>query len=391
MTQDLVILGSTGSIGTQALDVCDKLGIRVSALTASKNSGKLEEQIRKYHPHKAALLSEDAAADLRVRIADTDTAVLSGTDGICECARSRSADTVLNAIVGIAGLLPTLEAIDASKTIALANKETLVAGGELVMRKAAENGVKIYPVDSEHSAIFQSMHGNEDRKYLKKIILTASGGPFFGKTREELENVRLKDALVNPNWSMGDKITIDSATMMNKGLEVIEACRLFDVTPDMIDVVVHRQSILHSAVVFADNAVIAQMGVPDMRIPIQFALTYPERFESPVNELDLTSLASLTFEKPDTDTFDCLAVCIEAAKRGGLYPAAANSGNEQANYLFRQGRIGFLEIGQLAAAAMEAAGDKKEYSLSDILMTDRLSRDLVSSMVPKGGSYYIFS
>ncbi len=377
MTEKLIILGSTGSIGTQALEVARKHRIQITALAANSSVDLLERQIREFKPRVAALLSEEAAAELKARVSDTDTIVLSGIGGVCECAREQSADTVLNSIVGMAGLLPTLDAIEEGKDIALANKETLVAGGRLVMRAAAEKGVNIYPVDSEHSAIFQCLQGAPEDRALKRIILTASGGPFFGKTRPELIGVTADQALKHPNWDMGAKITIDSATMMNKGLEIIEACWLFGVPEDKIKVVVHRESIIHSAVEFDDNAVIAQLGLPDMKIPIQYALTYPNRYPSPTGEVDLAKLGTMTFAEPDYDTFDCLAVCREAIRRGGLYPAAANSANEQANSLFRQGRIGFLEIGELVGEAMEACENVEDYTLSDVLRTDRLAREFV--------------
>lgn len=377
MTENLCILGSTGSIGTQALEVAKKHNIKVSALTANNSVDTMERQIRQFRPAVAAMISESAASDLRARVADTETRVLSGIAGVCECARLAQTDTVLNSIVGIAGLLPTLDAIDEGKTIALANKETLVAGGKLVMSAAREKGVKIYPVDSEHSAIFQCLEGAPEHRALKRIILTASGGPFFGRTRAELESVTVEQALKHPNWDMGAKITIDSATMMNKGLEIIEACWLFGVPEDKIKVVVHRESIIHSAVEFDDNAIIAQLGLPDMKIPIQYALTYPNRYYSLTGEVDLAALGSLSFAEPDYETFDCLAVCREAIRRGGLCPAAANSANEQANSLFRQGRIGFLEIGELVAEAMEATENISDYTLSDVLLTDRLARELV--------------
>lgn len=381
MTDRLSILGSTGSIGTQALDVVRKHGIEVVALTANKNAELLEAQAREFSPKMVALLDEDAAADLRVRLADTDVKVLSGLSGICECARAEASDTVLNSIVGMAGLLPTLDAIDEKKNIALANKETLVAGGQLVMNSAREKGVSIYPVDSEHSAIFQCLKGAPRDRALKKILLTASGGPFFGKTREELQNVTAEQALKHPNWDMGAKITIDSATMMNKGLEIIEACWLFGVTEDKIKVVVHRESIIHSAVEFDDNAIIAQLGLPDMRIPIQYALTYPNRYESPTGEVDLAALSTLHFADPDYETFDCLSICREAIRRGGLYPCAANSANEQANALFRKGKIGFLEIGELVGEAMEECENIQNYTLSDVMAADRIARELVMSKV----------
>lgn len=379
MTESLSLLGSTGSVGTQTLAVCRARNLPVAALTANRNTDLLEQQIREFHPAKAALLDETAAADLKLRIADTDTWVLSGISGVCECAADTEADTVFNAIVGIAGLVPTLDAIHADKKIALANKESLVAGGQLVMNAAQQRGVPLLPVDSEHSAIWQCLQAapKQDRA-LKKILLTASGGPFFGKTRAELEHVTVQQALQHPNWSMGAKITIDSATLMNKGLEIIEACWLFGVREDQIEVLVHRESILHSAIQFEDNAVIGQLGVPDMAIPIQYALTYPERLPSPAAELDLTELASLHFAKPDMETFDCLAICREAIRRGGLYPTAANSANEQANSLFRAGRISFLEIGELVAEAMDACHSQETFTLSDVLAADREARETVN-------------
>ncbi len=379
MTETLSLLGSTGSVGTQTLAVCRARNLPVAALTANRNTDLLEQQIREFHPAKAALLDETAAADLKIRIADTDTRVLSGISGVCECAADTEADTVCNAIVGIAGLVPTLDAIHADKKIALANKESLVAGGQLVMDAVQQRGVPLLPVDSEHSAIWQCLQAAPKQgRALKKILLTASGGPFFGKTRAELEQVTVQQALQHPNWSMGAKITIDSATLMNKGLEIIEACWLFDVPEDKIEVLVHRESILHSAIQFEDNAVIGQLGVPDMAIPIQYALTYPERLPSPAAELDLTELATLHFAKPDMETFDCLAICREAIRRGGLYPAAANSANEQANSLFRAGRISFLEIGELVAEAMDACHSQETFTLSDILAVDREARETVN-------------
>lgn len=380
MTKALSILGSTGSIGTQSLDVARKRGYTVRALTAYSDAKRMEEQVREFHPKTVAMVSEDAAKDLKVRIADTDTKVLSGAAGVCACASETDADTVLNSVVGMAGLEPTLAAIGAHKKLALANKETLVAGGQLVMRAAKENGVPILPVDSEHSAIFQCLQGAPENKALKKIILTASGGPFFGKTREELANVTVRDALKHPNWEMGAKITVDSATMMNKGLELIEAVWLFSVAPDDVEIVVHRESIVHSAVEYDDNSVIAQMGLPDMRIPIQYALTYPERFESPVGKLSLSQIGKLTFFEPDYDTFRCINLCRTAINKGGLLPAAVNSANEEANAMFRRGEIGFLEIADRVERVLQCAPQKEIYTLEDILETDRFARDAVRSM-----------
>lgn len=380
MTKSLSILGSTGSIGTQSLDVARLRGYNVEALTAYSDVARMEAQIREFHPKTVAMVEEKAAADLKVRVADTNTKVLSGKDGVCACARADGADTVLNSVVGMAGLEPTLAAIDAKKKLALANKETLVAGGQLVMEAAKKNGVSILPVDSEHSAIFQALQGRPANAALKKIILTASGGPFFGKTKKELEKVTVADALKHPNWEMGAKITVDSATMMNKGLELIEAVWLFSVRPQDVQIVVHRESIVHSAVEYTDNSVIAQLGLPDMRIPIQYALTYPERFESPVGELSLSEIGKLTFFEPDYDTFQCINLCRTAINKGGLFPAAVNSANEQANAMFRRGEIGFLDIAARVAKVLETAPQKEHYTLEDVLETDRWARETVASL-----------
>ena len=371
MSKTVTVLGSTGSIGTQALEVIEMQGYEVKALTASVRVDEIEKQIRKFKPDYAAMVDEKAAQELKIRVADTDTKVLSGLQGVCECA-SLGADYVLNSIVGMAGLEPTLSAIDAGSEIALANKETLVAGGQLVMKRAKEKGVNILPVDSEHSAIFQSMQGCRDKNEIKKLILTASGGPFFGKKRDELANVTVKEALNHPNWSMGAKITIDSATMMNKGLELIEAVWLFSMDPKDIEIVVHRQSVVHSLVEYCDNSVIAQLGVPDMRIPIQYALTYPNRIPSPVSELSLTDYGTLTFDKPDYETFGLINICRKAINDGGLYPACANAANEEANLAFRQGSINFLQIEELVAQAVADAPKVEDYKLGDVLeMYDR--------------------
>ena len=375
------LLGSTGSIGTQSLDVCEMHGYDVKCLTANSRVDIMEEQVRKFKPDMVCMMSEAAAKELKSKISDTNTKVVCGMDGLIECATYDKADTVLNSVVGMVGLQPTLEAIKAKKTLALANKETLVAGGHLVTNLAKENGVQILPVDSEHSAIFQSMQGLPNKKAIKKIILTASGGPFFGKTLDELENVTAKDALKHPNWDMGAKITIDSATMMNKGLELIEAVWLFGVSPHDVKIVVHRESIVHSAVEYDDNSVIAQLGLPDMRIPIQYALTYPERYESPVGELDLASLGKLTFFEPDYDTFRCINICREAIDRGGLYPAAVNGANEQANLLFRNGKIGFLDIAKKVEAILPYVPKKDVYTLDDVLEIDRFAREFVMKSV----------
>ena len=375
----IAILGSTGSIGKQSLDVVRMRGFSVTALTANSNVQIIEEQAREFKPEYVALHDENAAKDLKIKLADTNVKVLSGLDGICECASLDKTDTVLNSVVGMVGLKPTVTAIEAKKEIALANKETLVAAGKLVTDKARENNVRILPVDSEHSAIFQSLGGCVSHSMIKRLILTASGGPFFGKKREELENVTVKDALNHPNWAMGAKITIDSATMMNKGLELIEAAWLFDMPADKIDIVVHRQSIIHSLVEYVDNSVIAQLGVPDMRIPIQYALTYPERYESPVKQLNLTDFGTLTFENADEETFSCIKYCKDALTRGGTATAIANSANEEANKLFREGKIRFLQIADLVGQALENIPVKDDYSLQDIFDTDAVAREFVKS------------
>ena len=377
MKKNLVILGSTGSIGTQTLRVVDKLGYRVTALTANRNIEVLENQIRKYRPRYAAVPDEKLAGELRNNIRDTDTVVLSGRSCLCECA-SLDCDIVLNSVVGMVGLAPTMAAIKAGNDVALANKETPVAGGSLVMKAAEEKNVRIYPVDSEHSAIFQSIQGCPDRKMIKKLIITASGGPFFGMTRSELENVTKEDALRHPNWSMGSKITIDSATMMNKGLEFIEAVWLFGMKPENIDIVVHRESVVHSLVEFTDNSVIAQLGVPDMAIPIQYALTYPDRVESPAKELHLTDYGKLTFYKPDYETFECMGICREAIERGGLYPAIVNGANERAVELFLHDKIKFTEIGIIVREAMNSLQPPEEYGLEDVFEAGRSARQFVS-------------
>ncbi len=371
----LIILGSTGSIGVQALEVAERNGYKVTALAAGKNTELLEKQARKFKPDIVAVSEKQAANDLKIRLADTDVKVLSGEDGVCAAAQYEG-DIVLNAIVGIAGLKPTLAAIDAQKTIALANKETLVAGGEIVNRRLKETGVRLLPVDSEHSAIFQSLQGAPEGS-IKKILLTASGGPFYGKTKKDLESVTVKDALNHPNWSMGAKITVDSATLMNKGLEVIEAVRLFDVAPDDIEVLVHRQSIVHSGIELSDGALIAQLGTPDMRLPIQYAITYPERADFAFEHLSLADIGTLTFQKPDTDTFRCLPICIEAVKRGGLAPAAVNGANEEAVALFLAGKIKFLQIAEMAQKALNSVNNKSEYTIEDVFEADRAARELI--------------
>lgn len=381
MTENISVLGSTGSIGTQTLRVCELHNIKVSALTAHSNIDLLEEQVRKFRPKLAVMGTEEKAKELKLRLSDTDTRVSFGLDGLCEAAAIDEADTVLTAVVGMIGLKPTLTAIAEKKNIALANKETLVAGGSLVMKSAQENDVRIYPVDSEHSAIFQCLQGCPGKKALRRLILTASGGPFFGKSYEELKSVTVEQALNHPNWSMGAKITIDSASMMNKGLEVIEAKWLFDVPVDHIDVVVHRESIVHSMIEYTDNSVIAQLGVPDMKIPIQYALTYPKRIECDVPRLDLTKLSSLTFFEPDYDTFKCLRACKKAIEVGKTAPVLVNGANEEAVKLFLDRKISFTDIGDLVMDSMSAVPLKEINSLQDILDADTAARNFVKNAV----------
>ena len=376
MVHNLSILGSTGSIGTQTLDVARKLDLKVTALSAYGSIELLEDQIREFRPALAVVFDEKKAADLKVRIADTDTKLLCGMDGLFAICHD-SSELLVNSVVGMVGLAPTMEAIKAKKNIAFANKETLVAGGELVMNAVKENGVKLLPVDSEHSAIFQCLQAAPPDKKLKKILLTASGGPFFGKTADELKNVTVEQALDHPNWDMGAKITIDSATMMNKGLEIIEAAWLFNTDPDDIEVVVHRESIIHSMVEFTDNSILAQLGMPDMRIPIQYAITYPDRVPSLVPEIDWKTLSKMTFYSADDTTFKCLAACKRAMKKGGLYPAVANGANEVANKLFREKKISFLDIGDLVSAAVDELTVESANNLDDVFAADRLARDFV--------------
>lgn len=378
----LSLLGSTGSIGTQALQVVQNLREQgekweVAALAARSSVNRLEEQARQFHPDVVAVFDEGAALSLRQSLRDTDIQVLSGMEGLCEAAAWPEADLTLNAVVGMVGLQPTLAALQAGKALALANKETLVAGGAIVMEAARKRNLPILPVDSEHSAIFQCLQGCPERGALKKLVLTASGGPFFGRSRQELAGVTREQALRHPNWDMGAKITIDSATMMNKGLEVMEASWLFDLPEHRIEVVVHRESVIHSMVEYQDNAMVAQLGVPDMAVPIQYALTYPRRMPSPAGELDLCALGKLTFYPPDREAFPCLELCREALRRGGLVPAAANGANEQAVALFLEGKIGFLDIPRLVEAAMDRQ-DPGVVTLEAVLEADREARAFVA-------------
>lgn len=375
----ITLLGSTGSIGTQALDVARAHGIKIKALAAGKNAELLEAQAREFKPSTVALSDERLAKQLKVSLADTDIKVTGG-DSAAEELAAESCDAVLNAIVGIAGLKSTLAAVRSGNTLALANKESLVCAGDIVMESARKNNVSILPVDSEHSAIFQCLQGIPEGA-VSKILLTASGGPFFGKTKKELENATVADALNHPNWDMGAKITVDSATMMNKGLEVIEAMHLFGVSAKDIEILVHRQSIVHSAVETADGAVIAQLGTPDMRLPIQYALTYPKRLSCPSKRLSLTQIGSLTFEKPDTDTFLCLAACLKAAESRGLKTAAANGAGEAAVKLFLDGKLKFLQIGELVSSAVDNQAAVKSYSIDDVFAADKAARAFVLDSV----------
>ncbi len=376
------IIGSTGSIGTQTLEIARTCpGIRIEALSANKNVDLIEKQAREFLPKLVCAVDETAAKDLKLRLADTDIKVVSGEDGLCAAACAQNAKTVVTAVVGISGLKPTIEAIKCGKNIALANKETMVTAGHIVTKAAKEYNVDILPVDSEHSAIFQSLQGCRDKKEIKKILLTASGGAFFGKTRAELENIELKDALHNPNWSMGAKVTIDSSTLVNKGLEVIEAKWLFGVNVSDIEVLVHRQSVVHSMVQFTDNAVIAQLGAPDMRLPIQYAITYPYRKPMPGNELDFTKYPVLEFQKPDTETFYALKLAYKAGEIGGNSPCIFNSADEAAVELFMKGKIKYLEISEKIAEAMENVPKIENPSLEDIFETDLCAREFVKNSV----------
>lgn len=382
MSKTVSILGSTGSIGTQAIEVAEKHGFGITALAAHSSIDLLEMQTRKFRPEFVCVYNKEKYAELKSRLSDVSVKVLCGMEGLCRIASLEQTDIVLNSVVGMVGLLPTLTAIEAGKDVALANKETLVAGGELVMSLAEKRGVDIYPVDSEHSAIFQCLQGNK-RSQLSKIILTASGGPFFGRSYDELRNVTKADALRHPNWNMGNKITIDSATLMNKGLEFIEAKWLFGLEPEQIEIVVHRQSVVHSAVEYNDCSVIAQLGVPDMKIPIQYALLYPERLECPTKRLSLTGYGTLTFEKPDYDTFKCLSAAIEAIKRGGAYPCIVNSANEEAVRAFLADEISFVEIGEIVSSVLGEFGFSEISCYEDVMNADRLAREYVKNKINK--------
>lgn len=376
----ITILGSTGSIGTQALEVANKHKIKVNALAAHSNTELLAKQAIENDVDYVCIYCKEKVSELKVLLKNTKIQVLEGMSGLNQIATLNDVDCMLNSVVGMVGLLPTLTAIEHGTDIALANKETLVAGGELVIKAAKKNNVNIYPVDSEHSAIFQCLQGNK-KTQVNKIILTASGGPFYGKTKKELASVTKADALKHPNWSMGQKITIDSATLMNKGLEFIEAMWLFDLKPEQIEIVIHRESVVHSAVEYNDHSVIAQMGVPDMKIPIQYALMYPDRLECPTKPLSLTDYGTLSFAKPDYETFDCLTACINAITVGGTMPAVVNGANEEAVSEFLKGNIKFLEIGELVTAALENIKKEEVTCLEDVLNADNNARLFVRERI----------
>ena len=380
MSKNITILGSTGSIGRQSLEVIAACGMEAVALTANSNVALLEEQARRFRPRLAVLADERAAADLRVRLADTGVRVLGGMDGLLEAAALPAADTVIASMVGMVGLRPTLAAIREGKRIALANKETLVCAGTLVLEEARDYGAQILPVDSEHSALFQCLEGNRDRGEVKRLILTCSGGPFYGKKRQELQGMTREDALQHPNWSMGAKITVDSATLMNKGLEYIEAMRLYHMPPEKISVVIHRESIIHSLVEYCDYAVLAQLGAADMRLPIQYALTWPERTPGPVRPLNLLECPSLTFQAPDLDAFPCLGLALEAARTGGTATAVLNGANEAAVGLFLAGKLSFPGIAQRVALALERLPAVQKPGLTEVLEADQAARALVTDL-----------
>ena len=377
MTKTISLLGATGSIGRQTLAVAQELGLSVAALTANRQVDLLEQQARQCKPRLAVLYDPAAAKELRGRLQGTGIEVMEGPEGLIAAATLPEADTVVTAVMGSVGLAPTLAAIREKKRIALANKETLVCAGELVMAAAQEAGAEIVPVDSEHSAIFQCLQGCRDRREIRRLLLTCSGGPFFGRSFEELEHMTASDALKHPNWTMGAKITIDSATLMNKGLEIIEAMRLYDLPVEQVEAVIHRQSIVHSLVEFRDGALLAQLGTPDMKLPIRYAMTYPHRAESPDAPLDLLTCGALTFDRPDEEAFPCLRLAREAAAVGGTACAILNGANEAAVGLFLQGKLGFNDIPRRVERALERMEVQYQPSLADILEADRAARRAV--------------
>ena len=377
MTNTVSILGSTGSIGRQTLDVVQHLPIRVAALAAGTNVERMADQCRQFHPRLAVMATEAAAEALRRELNDPEIHILFGEEGLISAATVAEADTVIMAVVGMLGLKPTLAAVRAGKCIGLANKETMVCAGELVMNEAERCGAEIIPVDSEHSAIFQCLMANRDRAQVKRLLLTCSGGPFFGMKPDELTHVTRDDALKHPNWKMGPKITIDCATLMNKGLEIIEAMRLYRMSADKVDVLIHRQSIVHSLVEFVDGAVLAQLGVPDMRIPIQLALTYPDRTQNPAPGLDLLTCGELSFHAPDLDAFPCLKIAMITARRGGNAPCVMNGANEEAVRLYLEDKIGFYDIPKLVQTALDSVPFIENPTLEEILTSDRLAREAI--------------
>ena len=381
MTKTISLLGATGSIGRQTLQVARELGLGVAALTAHRQVDLIEQQAREFHPELVVMTDAAAAGELRLRLSDLPIRVMTGEEGLLEAATLESADTVVTAVVGSVGLRPTLQAIEKKKRIALANKETLVCAGELVMAAAKAHGAQILPVDSEHSAIFQSLQGCRDRSEVARLILTCSGGPFFGMPYEQLERMTPGDALKHPNWTMGSKITVDSATLMNKGLEIIEAMRLYSLPLDRVDTVIHRQSVIHSLVEFRDGAMLAQLGTPDMKLPIRYAMTWPQRAASPEAPLDLLSCGALTFHAPDTEAFRCLAIAKECAAAGGTACAIMNAANEEAVWAFLRGETGFNGIHRTVETVLDKVAVKYQPSLADILEADRLAREAARAVL----------
>ncbi len=379
MHKNIVLLGSTGSIGTQTLDIAAKHNLNILALSAKFNVGLLESQARLFKPEYVSIANKNLYKDLKLRLHDTNVKVLAGEESLCELAAIAKADMVVNAIIGMAGLKPTLAAIEAGKTLGLANKESLVVAGSLLTEKIQFNN-QLLPIDSEHSAIFQILEGNSKRS-IDKIILTASGGPFFGKNRLELKNVSVEQAVNHPNWSMGKKISIDSATMMNKGLELIEASVLFGVKPENIDIVIHKESVIHSMVQFIDGSVIAQLSVPDMRLPIQYAIFYPHRVVNTINKIDFYNLKNLSFDKPDFETFKSLNLAIDVAKKGNVYPCVLNAANEEAVEMFLLGKIKFTDIDVLVKSAIDEHKEIENFTLKDIFEVDEKVRNFVKKMV----------
>ncbi len=379
MYKNLIVLGSTGSIGIQTLDVAKQLGLNIVAISAKSNIGLLEKQARIFKPKYVSIVDQSLYNKLKFNLQDTNIKVLSGEDSLCEIASLDEAEMIINAIIGMAGLKPTLAAIDENKVLGLANKESLIVAGELLTKRLKfEN--QLLPIDSEHSAIFQAIKGN-DKKYINKIILTASGGPFFGKTKAELSDVTVKEALNHPNWSMGKKISVDSATMMNKGLELIEASVLFDIRPENIEIVIHRESIVHSMVEYIDGSIIAQLSVPDMRLPIQYAISYPKRIKSNIGKLDFYNIKRLSFSKPDIETFDCLKIAMDVAKKGNIYPCVLNAANEEAVNMFLSEKIKFTEISDIVRKAVENQEKIENIKLQDIFIVDEQIRNSVKKMI----------